>query len=88
MSNKAKRKYLEAILTRYRHSSKKEMQSILDEFCQVCNYNRKYAIRMLRSKLCSRGHPQLQTSPANPVGRPKQYDDPQVLEFLDLPPKK
>lgn len=82
MSSKAKREYLEAIFTRYRHASKKEKQSILDEFCRVCNYNRKYAIRLLRSKLCSHTH-RLRTHPqARPVGRPKQYNDPHLVEFL------
>ena len=82
MSNKAKREYLEAILPRYRHASKKEKQSILDEFCRVCNYNRKYAIRLLRSKLRGRAHQQPQTTQTGRAGRPKQYDDPQLLEFL------
>jgi hypothetical protein len=39
--------YLEAIRKRYRKSEKVKKQAILDEFCEVCGYNRKYAIRLL-----------------------------------------
>ena len=47
MSNTSKREYVEAILERYRLASKRGKQRILDEVCQVCDYNRKYAIRLL-----------------------------------------
>ena len=39
--------YLKAIRTRYRRARKKVKVTILDEFCAVCGYNRKYAIRLL-----------------------------------------
>lgn len=42
--------YLEAIRKRYRKSGKSKKQAILDEFCAVCGYNRKYAIRLLHKK--------------------------------------
>lgn len=79
MSNRSKQEYLEAICNRYRHSSKKGKRWILDEFCQVCGYNRKYAIRLLRKKLSS--HLPCQRQAQN-RGRPRQYEDPQLLEFL------
>jgi hypothetical protein len=47
MSQKSKWEYLKAIYTRYRKVSKELRALILDEFCQVCGYNRKYAIRLL-----------------------------------------
>ena len=47
MSQKSKWEYLKAIYTRYRRASKEVRALILDEFCQVCGYNRKYAIRLL-----------------------------------------
>lgn len=50
MGTVSKREYLQAILLRYRQAHKKGKQAILDEFCQVCGYNRKYAIRLLRRK--------------------------------------
>ena len=39
--------YLKAIHVRYQKVSKPQRSRILDEFCQVCQYNRKYAIRLL-----------------------------------------
>jgi hypothetical protein len=47
MSGKSKWDYLKAIYVRYQKVSKPVRARILDEFCQVCNYNRKYAIRLL-----------------------------------------
>ncbi len=47
MSSKAKYEYLLQIRERYRRASKKEKKVILDEFCKVCGYNRKYAITLL-----------------------------------------
>ena len=47
MSQKSKWEYLKAIYTRYRKASKNVRVLILNEFCQVCGYNRKYAIRLL-----------------------------------------
>jgi len=43
-----RREYLRAIYDRYRGSNSDEKGMILDEFCRVCGYNRKYAIRLLR----------------------------------------
>lgn len=48
MSGKSKREYLEKILWRYRRRGKKGKGRILDEFCAVCGYERKYAIKLLR----------------------------------------
>lgn len=47
MSNQAKREYLLAIVARYRMASKEEKTKVLDEFCKVCGYERKYAIWLL-----------------------------------------
>ncbi len=49
-----RRAYLEEIRFRYRNSTKKKKGKILDEFCQVCGYTRKHAIRILRGKLSPR----------------------------------
>ncbi|MEE8484043.1 MAG: integrase [Nitrospinota bacterium] len=56
MGSKSKRDYLKAIRERYRKASREEKSVILNEFCQVCGYNRKYAIRRLnrRSKPAKR----------------------------------
>ena len=47
MGRKSKWEYLKAIYTRYRKASKELRTLILNEFCQVCGYHRKYAIRLL-----------------------------------------
>ena len=41
-----RRDYLRAIHDRYRRSSTEKKGRILDEFCRVCDYHRKYAIRL------------------------------------------
>ena len=47
MGKNERQAYLEAVLERYQKSNKKTKTVILDEFCAVCSYNRKYAIRLL-----------------------------------------
>ena len=47
MGKNERRAYLKAIRCRYRRARKRDKVTILDEFCCVCGYNRKYAIRLL-----------------------------------------
>ena len=47
MGGKSRGDYLKAIYVRYQKVSKPLRAVILDEFCQICDYNRKYAIRLL-----------------------------------------
>jgi hypothetical protein len=47
MGGKSRWDYLKAIYSRYKKVSKPLRARILDEFCQVCGYNRKYAIGLL-----------------------------------------
>jgi hypothetical protein len=47
MGGRSRWDYLKAIYSRYKKVSKPLRARILDEFCQVCGYNRKYAIRLL-----------------------------------------
>lgn len=47
MSGQARREYVQAIYHRYRHASRAEKQRILDEFCKIAGYHRKYAVRLL-----------------------------------------
>ena len=73
MGKSEKYAYLEAIRSRYREASRESKTTILDEFCQVCGYNRKYAIRLLnrrRKKL--KGRP----------GRKPFYGFPELLKAL------
>ena len=75
MSNAAKREYLQVIRGRYLEGSKSLKRTILDEFCRVCGYNRKYAIRVLRAPVDRK------STGAHP-GRPRWYRDPALLAFL------
>jgi hypothetical protein len=70
MSITAKYEYFKAIYHRYHSASKKQKKIILDEFCNNCNYNRKYAIRLLNSPLEAKSKPHLSRR-----GRKKIYDD-------------
>ena len=47
MGRVARWEYFRAIFWRYREASGKQKGQILDEFCRICGYNRKYAIRKL-----------------------------------------
>lgn len=51
MSIEARKQYLIAIRERYLNSSKKDKKAILDEFCNVCDYSRKYAIKAIKKGL-------------------------------------
>src|SRR6266542_2477584 len=47
MGGRSKWEYFRGIFGRYRGASRLEKGRILEEFCRVCGYNRKYAIRKL-----------------------------------------
>lgn len=49
MSRPAKYEYFRLMYERYRQASRQERSTLLDELCQTCGYNRKYAIRKLHS---------------------------------------
>ena len=68
MSRKSKWEYLKAIYTRYRKVSKELRALILNEFCQVCGYHRKYAIRLLNGPAPQKPTAQRKTrSPSYPA---------------------
>jgi hypothetical protein len=50
MSRNEKRVYLQAIRSRYKKSTRIIKATILNEFCSICGYNRKYAIRILNKR--------------------------------------
>jgi hypothetical protein len=77
MSTTSKCEYLAAIRDRYHNASKRDKTIMLDEFCRVCGYHRKYAIRRLTAKNISDRSPQLSQR-----GRKKQYRDPVLLDVL------
>ena len=75
MGKQARRAYLEAIRTRYRRAAKAGKTAILNEFCAVCGYHRKYALRLLGQR--KRGN-----KAARPPGPISRYDTPEVVEVL------
>jgi hypothetical protein len=75
MSPLAKKEYLKKIQDRYKTASKKEKQLMLNEFCEICNYNRKYAIRLINSKPSKHQF-------STPRGRKKHYTDPMIKKVL------
>lgn len=81
MSQKAKVEYLREIKPRYKRADKAQKQKILDEFCQTCGYNRKYAIRLLNKK--EQEGNKSQKKKKKP-GRPKSYSDPVIIHFLKV----
>ena len=76
MSTQSKQEYLAEIRKRYLSASKSEKQQILNEFCLTCDYNRKYAIRLLHKAL------EPPSGPRHP-GRRKKYRDAVLLGFLE-----
>lgn len=73
MPLRLKKIYLERILKRYLKSTKKQKKLILNEFCAVSGYSRKYAIRILNSKK----RPKLLKP-----GRKPKYSHPQFKHHL------
>lgn len=73
MDKYEKHAYLEAIRKRYHKAKRADKGKILDEFCSVCSYQRKYAIRLLRRKASQ--------TPRRP-GRPSRYNQPELLTVL------
>lgn len=55
MSCSSRREYLRRIHARYQEARAAEKERILDEFCANCDYNRKYAIRLLNGPAPSGG---------------------------------
>ena len=51
MARQSKREYLRSIYKRYREGRRTEKTAMLEEFCKVCGYNRKYAIGLLSRPL-------------------------------------
>jgi hypothetical protein len=51
MARQSKREYLQTIHKRYRQAKRNEKTAMLEEFCKVCGYNRKYAIWLLSRPL-------------------------------------
>lgn len=74
MSKASRKEYQRTIRRRYRGADRIDKQKILDEFCEVCGYHRKYAIRVLNRTQTIKS--------AKKPGRPRQYHDPQLMNVL------
>lgn len=57
MSQRSRQEYLKRIWPRYQRVGRKHRQLILNEFCTNCEYDRKYAIKLLNRPLGSRQRP-------------------------------
>ena len=77
MGKSAKREYLKAIRKRYHSADKITKTAILDEFCMVCGYNRKYAIRLLNQTTMHRFRRRRKKP-----GPKKRYHHPLILQVL------
>ena len=75
MSIEARREYLQAIRERYQKAGRKEKTQILNEYCKVCEYDRKYAIKILRRPIEARQN--------KPGPRPK-YDAEVIKHLVEL----
>lgn len=73
MSLSSKKEYLNRIYGRYQRAGRKHKSKILDEFCEVCRYHRKFALRLLNRPLRSR---------RRQAGARRRYDRPTVLPAL------
>ena len=76
MGKQERRAYLEAIRARYRRANKAGKSAILNEFCAVCGYHRKYALRLLGARH-KRGN-----RVAGKPGPASRYDTPELVEAL------
>lgn len=74
MSPTAKFEVIQRIVTRYRTAIKKFKTPILDEFCAICGYSRKYAIWKLNHYDFNKDK--------NKPGKPSTYNTPRIMEAL------
>lgn len=79
MRNNFKVQYFQSIQERYNKTSKRLKTKILDEFCRVCNYNRKYAIGKFKKAIDDQQY--LRHKSRERKQRPVLYSD-QVINIL------
>ena len=78
MSPESKKQYFVRVASRYQKASKIDKSLILHEFCQTCDYHRKYAI----AKLGSFGKLQQKQSSSSKPGRKPLYKNPELIQAL------
>ena len=77
MRKQSRYELLELFRFDYSGATKRQKQLMLDEFCALSGYNRKYAIRLLNASHSSR-----EGKKAGKRGRKKLYDDPLIEQVL------
>ncbi|MBI4680852.1 MAG: hypothetical protein HY753_06540 [Nitrospirae bacterium] len=82
MEIKFKMEYFKSIYDRYQQASRLLKEKILDEFCKVCKYNRKYAIYKLNG-LPPEDRRQALRSTSIKSRRPKIYSQ-QMVNVLEI----
>ena len=75
MSPVSRNEYVQAILSRYQQARRAEKSRMLDEFCRVCGYHRKAALRKLRQA-------QRPAGARRKPGRPARYAQPEIQQPL------
>ena len=78
MTIQARSQYLAVMRKRYQQAAKADRSHLLDEICETCGYTRKHAIRVMNAT----GRSPRRTTDGSRRGRPRIYDDPQLLSFL------
>ena len=76
MGKRERQAYLEAIRARYRRAKKAGKTAILNEFCAVCGYHRKYALRLLSAPFRRAKKPSCKPGPIS------RYDTPELVGAL------
>ena len=77
MARQSKREYLRSIYERYRGGRRTEKTAMLEEFCKVCGYNRKYAIGLLSRPLKAR-------VPRRPTPRSATYSKASIVTLAKV----
>jgi len=78
MDLESRKAYMDAISERYHKASKESKTRILNELCEVCGYNRKYAIWKINYWRVNQGEPQ----PSKRRRRQKTYPE-EVMKIVE-----
>jgi hypothetical protein len=73
MSCESRSEYISVQKRRYKRAGKPYKTRLIDEVCEVCGYDRKYAIKLLNGALKAAGGIR---------GRKSEYNDPELLKAL------
>jgi len=79
MGKNEKQAYLKQIYKRYQKANKSEKSLILNEFCAVCGYHRKHALRLLKKGRLQR---RTKAKPQETRGRQPRYEHEKILPIL------